>query len=211
MRNERRMSWFRKRRRVDRPPKGGAVRSSPTFTETTIATEDDDLGRRGSLHPQIPDPCVLAGQVSPHSVFRLPRQLSVSARKLTTAGNCSGMTPPAPATIRPLTIADRFEAANRKEVIARMPAQPHRHHGYAPACIARPGVCQPVPDTQDVVDYGLVLERDDLDLLGHREHNMEVRHVSGAIARASLDADSIVGRPEIVAPCIGGSAQSQNT
>ena len=30
---------------------------------------------------------------------------------------------------------------------------------------------------QDVVDDGLVLERDDLDLLGHREHNVEVGHV----------------------------------
>ena len=30
---------------------------------------------------------------------------------------------------------------------------------------------------QDVVDHGLVLERDDLDLLGHREHDVEVGHV----------------------------------
>jgi hypothetical protein len=30
---------------------------------------------------------------------------------------------------------------------------------------------------QDVVDHGLVLERDDLDLLGHGEHHVEVGHV----------------------------------
>ena len=30
---------------------------------------------------------------------------------------------------------------------------------------------------QDIVDDGLVLERDDLDLLGHREHHVEVGHV----------------------------------
>ena len=30
---------------------------------------------------------------------------------------------------------------------------------------------------QDVVDHGLVLERDDLDLLRHGEHHVEVGHV----------------------------------
>jgi len=30
---------------------------------------------------------------------------------------------------------------------------------------------------QDVVDHGLVLEGDDLDLLGNREHHMEVAHI----------------------------------
>src|SRR6478609_5194534 len=30
---------------------------------------------------------------------------------------------------------------------------------------------------QDIVDDGLVLEGDDLDLLGHREHHVEVGHI----------------------------------
>ena len=43
---------------------------------------------------------------------------------------------------------------------------------------------------QDIVDNGLVLEGDDLDLLGHREHDVEVGHVDqfGLTVREPLGA-----------------------
>jgi hypothetical protein len=43
---------------------------------------------------------------------------------------------------------------------------------------------------QDIVDHGLVLEGDDLDLLGHREHDVEVGHVEqfGLTVREPLGA-----------------------
>src|SRR5882762_9139795 len=43
---------------------------------------------------------------------------------------------------------------------------------------------------QDIVDDGLVLEGDDLDLLGHREHDVEVGHVEqfGLTVREPLGA-----------------------
>src|SRR6266851_3698451 len=48
---------------------------------------------------------------------------------------------------------------------------------------------RPRPE-QDIVDDGLVLEGDDLDLLGHREHDVEVGHVEqfGLTVREPLGA-----------------------
>ena len=61
------------------------------------------------------------------------------------AGNCSGWRPAEPAADPPADYRDRFEALTGQS----LRECPHCHTGIMVVidCIARPKVCQPVPDT----------------------------------------------------------------
>ena len=101
------------------------------------------LDGRG-VHPPLPDPCA-AGRVSPHPVLSASSATAIARGSWRCCRELLGMAPAGPATDPPADYRDRFEALTGQS----LRECPHCHTGIMVVigCIARPTVCQPVPDT----------------------------------------------------------------
>ena len=106
--------------------------------QKTMTLEAGEFIRRFLIH-------VLAGWVPPHPVLRLPRQLSSRAEAGALPGTARDGAGRTGGRSTPADYRDRFEALTGRS----LRECPHCHTGIMVVigCIARPTVCQPVPDT----------------------------------------------------------------